>query len=67
MIKADTHAHLDQFGIIQNLQTSPIPQSSFLAWTFFAAFYSKIALELLWRLLKSRDFSLRIFKSAWIF
>ena len=26
----------DQFGIIQNLQVSPIPQSSFLPWPFFA-------------------------------
>ena len=34
----------NQFGIIQNLQTSPIPQISFLPWTFFAASYSKIAL-----------------------
>ena len=24
-------------GIIQNLQTSPIPQTSFLPWTFFTA------------------------------
>ena len=31
-------------GIIQNLQTSPIPQTSFLPWTFFATSYSKIAL-----------------------
>ena len=28
----------DQFGIIQNLQTSPIPQTSFLPWTFFCRF-----------------------------
>ena len=34
----------DQFGIIQNLQTSPIPQTSFLPWTFLAASYSKAAL-----------------------
>ena len=34
----------DQFGIIQNLQTSPIPQTSFLVGTFFAASYSKMAL-----------------------
>ena len=34
----------DQFGIIQNLQTSPIPQSSFLVGTFFAVSYSKTAL-----------------------
>ena len=35
----------DQFGINQNLQTSPIPQTSFLPWTIFAASYSKIALK----------------------
>ena len=35
----------DQFGIIQNLQTSPIPQTSFLAGTFFATSFSKAALE----------------------
>ena len=34
----------DQFGIIQNLQTFPIPQTSFLVGTFFAASYSKTAL-----------------------
>ena len=34
----------DQFGIILNLQTSPIPQTSFLPWTFLAASYSKAAL-----------------------
>ena len=34
----------DQFGIIQNLPTSPIPQTSFLVRTFFAASYSKTAL-----------------------
>ena len=34
----------DQFGIIQNLQGSPIPQTSFLPWTFFAVSYSKTAL-----------------------
>ena len=33
-----------EFGIIQNLQTSPMPQSSFLPWTFLAASYSKAAL-----------------------
>jgi hypothetical protein len=31
----------DQFGIIQNLQTSPIPQTRFLPWIFFAVSYSK--------------------------
>ena len=44
MIKGVTHAHYDQFGIIQNLQTFPIPQTSFLVETFFAASYSKTAL-----------------------
>ena len=34
----------DQFGIIQNLHMSPIPQTSFLVGTFFAASYSKTAL-----------------------
>ena len=34
----------DQFGNIQNLQTSPIPQTNFLVGTFFAASYSKTAL-----------------------
>ena len=33
-----------QFGIIQNLQMSPIPQTSFLVGTFFAVSYSKPAL-----------------------
>ena len=32
---------LDQFGSIQNLQLSPIPQTSFLVCTFFAGSYSK--------------------------
>ena len=27
----------DQFGIIQNLQTSPIPKNSFFVGTFFTA------------------------------
>ena len=36
----------DQFGIIQNLQTTPIPQTSFLVRTFFAASYSKTAIRL---------------------
>ena len=36
----------DQFGIIQNLQISPIPQNQFLAQDFFAVSYSKRALEL---------------------
>ena len=35
----------DQFGIIQHLQMSPIPQTSFLVGTFFAVSYSKTALE----------------------
>ena len=34
----------DQFGIIQNLQTSPIAQTKFLVATFFAVSYSKTAL-----------------------
>ena len=28
----------DQFGIIQNLQTSSIPQNQFLSWDFFCRF-----------------------------
>ena len=36
----------DQFGIIQNLQVSPISQTSFLVGTFFAVSYSKWALEI---------------------
>ena len=36
----------DQFGIIQNLQTSPIPKTSFLVGTSFAASHSKTALVL---------------------
>ena len=32
-----------QFGIIHNLQMSPIPQTSFLVGTFFAVSYSKPA------------------------
>ena len=35
----------DQFGIIQNLHMNPIPQTSFLFGTLFAASYSKTALE----------------------
>ena len=34
----------DQFSIIQNLQMSPIPQTSNWSWTFFAVSYSKPAL-----------------------
>ena len=34
---------LDQFGIIQNLQMSPIPKPSILVGTFFAISYSKTA------------------------
>ena len=37
----------DQFGIIQNLQTSPIPQNPFLDREFFASSYSKTALPIL--------------------
>ena len=36
----------DQFGIIQNLQTSPISQTSSLVGTFFDVSYSKMALEM---------------------
>ena len=35
----------DQFGIIQNLQTSPIPQTSYFPWTFLAVSYSKTTLN----------------------
>ena len=35
---------LDQFGIIQNLQMSPIPQTSFLVGIFFGVSYRKTAL-----------------------
>ena len=35
---------LDQFGIIQILQTPSIPQTSFFVGIFFAASYSKTAL-----------------------
>ena len=34
----------DQFGIIQNLQSSPIPQTIFLVGIFFATSHSKMAL-----------------------
>ena len=34
----------EQFGIIQNLQMSPIVKTSFLVGTFFAVSYSKAAL-----------------------
>ena len=34
----------DQFGIMQNLQTSTIPQISFLVGTFFDSSYNKTAL-----------------------
>ena len=44
MIKGVTHAHLGPIGNIQNLQTIPIIQTSFLVGTFFAASYSKTAL-----------------------
>ena len=36
---------LDQFGIIQNLQSLRILQTSFLVGTFFAPSYSKTALD----------------------
>ena len=35
----------DQFGSIQNLQTFPNPQTSFMVGTFFTASYHKTALE----------------------
>ena len=41
----------DQFGIIHNLQTSPISQTSFLVGTFFAGSYSKTALVVNWLLM----------------
>ena len=44
MIKGVTHVHLGPIWIIQNLETSPIPQTSFLVGTFFVASYSKTAL-----------------------
>ena len=37
----------DKFDIIQSLQRSPIPQTSILAVTFIAAFYSKPTLVLI--------------------
>ena len=43
----------DQFSIIQNLQMSHIPQTSFLVWTFLVISYIKPAL----------DFSLLFFRS----
>ena len=43
---------LNDIGIIQNLQMPPIPQTSFLPWTFFAASHTKIALELPFEILK---------------
>ena len=54
----------DQFGIIQSLQMFPIPQTSFLVGTFFAAFYSKTALVyvLFWQsnMNSTRDFCPRL-------
>ena len=35
----------DQFGIIQNLHMFPIPQTSFLVGTLFAASYRKTAID----------------------
>ena len=35
----------DQFGIFQNLQMSPIPQTSFFVGTFFYVSYSKPTLK----------------------
>ena len=37
----------DQFYTLQNLQRSPIPQTSNWSGTFFAVSYSKLALELI--------------------
>ena len=34
----------DQFGIIHNIQISPIPQTNFLIGTLFAVSYCKLAL-----------------------
>jgi hypothetical protein len=36
----------DQFGIIQNLPTSPILQTSVMIGTFLAVSYSKTALDI---------------------
>ena len=44
----------NQFGIIQNLQTSPIPQTIFLVGTFYAASYSKTALVAYFMLNKNK-------------
>ena len=44
MSMSDPHNHKDQFGLVQNLQMSPIPQTNFLVGTFFAVSYSKTAL-----------------------
>ena len=44
----------DQFGIIQNLQTSPISQISFLVGTFFVTSYSKIAVIFKTELINSK-------------
>ena len=44
MIKGVTHAHLKQFGIIQNIQTFLIPQINSLVGTLFTVSYSKAAL-----------------------
>ena len=41
---SDPHNQKAQFGIVQNLQMSPIPQTSLLVGTFFAVSYSKTAL-----------------------
>ena len=45
--------HKIQFGIIQNLQMSPIPQTIFLIGTFWAVSYNKPALVI--RFLKNQN------------
>ena len=43
ILKDELELIQDQFGIIQSLQTFPIPQTSFVVGTFFDASYSKTA------------------------
>ena len=48
---------INSFDIIQNLQASPILQTSFLPWTFFAISYSKAALILFFLFEEARQIS----------
>ena len=58
---------MDQFGIIQNLHMSRIPQTSFLVGAFFTAFYGKKALVMCQNRARARSEQFSAGLNSWPF